>query len=619
MLKLYCLLLLAGSAQAQPCISVTASSPYLQNFETTNGGWVIGGTASDWAWGTPTKPLINGAASGSRCWITGGLTNSFYNLGESAWIMSPCFDLSTLQYPELRLKLFWETERLYDGTAFEYSLDDGASWTTLGDINSIPHCKGTNWYNTNTVFAGNFHSWSGNIQPEVNACVVGNGTGTWVIGRHILEEVAGAANVRFRFVFTAGTTCNNYDGFAMDDFAIVETSPDPVYFDNVVCISADEKQFFLSGNCPGLTLWDFGDPASGTANNSNVLNPIHKFSAPGRYTVTVRTATTTGFTKILTREVVVIGADTTINWPGRCDDIPNATITAVPTGANTPYTYLWNTSPPQTGQSINNVGPGNYSVKINAANACELTVNFNLSPDQKMRSNVVTSRANCYTDNGSIATNISGGTSPYTYTWSGGASGANPQNLAPGLYNVSVKDKTGCVLDINNIRVVVDTASLLVNLGEDVSICTGETIVLDAGSFDNYLWQDGSTGNSFSVTTGGTYIVKVSNNNGCTGSDTIQIPLDCSDLYFPGAFTPNADNLNDEFGALGTQVPYIRNYQLNIYDRAGQLIFSSQDPYYKWNGMYKAIASQAGTYVWAASYSLNGRKRFRKGSVILLR
>jgi len=61
-----------------PCVSfaqcaVTISNfPYNEDFETSNGNWVAGGTFSDWEWGTPSKPVINAAGSGSRCWIAGG-------------------------------------------------------------------------------------------------------------------------------------------------------------------------------------------------------------------------------------------------------------------------------------------------------------------------------------------------------------------------------------------------------------------------------------------------------------------------------------------------------------------------------------------------------------------
>ena len=67
------MLCIAQNTVAQ-CASPIATFPYNEDFEITNGAWTPGGTGSDWAWGTPTKPVITGAGSGTKCWVIGGLT-----------------------------------------------------------------------------------------------------------------------------------------------------------------------------------------------------------------------------------------------------------------------------------------------------------------------------------------------------------------------------------------------------------------------------------------------------------------------------------------------------------------------------------------------------------------
>ena len=50
--------------------------PFNENFESSNGNWTTGARiSSDWAWGIPSKPVINTAASGLKCWMTGELKN----------------------------------------------------------------------------------------------------------------------------------------------------------------------------------------------------------------------------------------------------------------------------------------------------------------------------------------------------------------------------------------------------------------------------------------------------------------------------------------------------------------------------------------------------------------
>ena len=93
------ILLLAGvSAAWGQCPVTIASFPYNQGFE-AGPSWAAGGASSDWAWGAPSKPAINGAGGGNNAWVVGGLTGSFYNYGEQSWLEGPCFDFSALPYP----------------------------------------------------------------------------------------------------------------------------------------------------------------------------------------------------------------------------------------------------------------------------------------------------------------------------------------------------------------------------------------------------------------------------------------------------------------------------------------------------------------------------------------
>ena len=81
------------------CTSAIAGFPYTEDFEATNGGWLPGGTASQWSWGTPAKPVISSAASGQRCWITGTLTQSAYSNNQNSTLTSPCWWRQALLFP----------------------------------------------------------------------------------------------------------------------------------------------------------------------------------------------------------------------------------------------------------------------------------------------------------------------------------------------------------------------------------------------------------------------------------------------------------------------------------------------------------------------------------------
>ncbi len=606
-------------AFSQPCTGAINSFPYNEGFETTDGNWLAGGTASDWDWGTPAKAVINAAGGGNRSWMVGGLTGSSYNNGENSFLMSPCFNFSTLVYPQISFKVFWETERRFDGASFQYSIDGGTSWTTLGSDNSNSNCDGENWFNANGItYLGNTVGWSGNVQSNSGSCLGGSGSGAWLTAKHTLRMLSGQVNVRFRFTFGAGTTCNAYDGFAVDDILIQEAPANTASITSS-CIDHREVSFTAVSTCAISYAWNFDDLGSGVRNTSTLANPSHRFPSAGTYLVTLVTTFASGPPVTSTKEVVMLGLSSTFNWPGRCTGAADATLGIVGSGSSTPYFYSWNTTPPQNTPTITNVGPGNYTVIVSSLNACNTQGAFELDNPTPIIINTTITAASCAANNGSISSNVTGGTAPYLYSWSNGAgNAASIQNLAAGNYSLEVRDTRGCSTNVANIIVPRQIAGLPVNLGPDATLCTGESLVINAGFVGSYIWQDGSTNASYTITTGGQYYVSVTDVAGCTGSDTINVKVDCSDIYFPNAFTPNGDTRNDFFGPLGN-LAGITAYTMAVYNRYGQRIFTSNDPFKKWDGRQQGEKPNTGSFVWVADYIFKGKKQHQKGNVTLIR
>src|SRR4029450_13687250 len=114
------------------------------------------------------------------------------------------------------------------------------------------------------------------------------------------------------------------------------------------------------------------------------------------------------------------------------------------------------------------------------------------------------------------------------------------------------------------------------DIGRDAYLCGTDPLTLQAPEgLASYLWQDGSTGNSYTTTQPGTYWVEITDDHNCVSRDTANVEAkDCGrNIYFPNAFTPGNDLLNDiyrpkVFGRL-TQ------FQMKIYDRIGRLVFES--------------------------------------------
>lgn len=610
------LTMISGEALCQ-CNGGISVFPYNENFEANSGSWLNGGTSSDWAWGTPSKPVITSAGGGNKCWIIGGLTGSSYHNGELSWLQSPCFDFSSLQNPQISFKIFWETEKKFDGASFEYSTDEGNSWSKLGSVNSAANCLGVNWFNNAAItYLGNTQGWSGNIQPNSGSCLGGSGSGSWLTAKHSLANLAGQPKVIFRFIFGAGTTCNDFDGFAIDDIYIGETPPNSAGF-SYTCGSNNLVSFTnASSLCADNFQWNFGDPASGVSNISSAENPSHTFSAPGTYTVSLSVHFPNNATASATKQITVLNAATS-STDVKCWGNANGQATVYVAGGNGNYTYTWNTSPAQTTPTISALIAGTYTVSVTSPGACAITATATVHQPAQLSDTLDIIPEKCGNHNGSVAAHVQGGVLPYNYHWSNGSSASSLQNLTAGNYFLNVTDANGCML--SSVAIVRnDLNQLNLFLGNDTTICPGETLMLNAGSFSSYQWQDGSVANTFAVTQTGNYSVKVTDAEGCFTTDAIHVTVDCSDIYFPTAFTPNHDGLNDEFGPAGN-LSIVKHYLLKIYSRWADVIFKTADPYKSWDGKIQGLGTNSGTFIWVAEYELLGKKRIQKGTLTLIR
>jgi gliding motility-associated-like protein len=606
------------------CSTTVNTFPYSEDFENSNGNWVTGGNASTWVWGTPNKPYIKTAGSGTKCWVNGGLTGGSYPNNESSWILSPCFDFSSLTNPYISFKIFWNTEKTYDGVTFQYSIDGGNSWAALGTYSDYIACPSSNWFNTSSVNTLGGSGWTGNTKTTAYSdagtnCGIGGGPNNWVTAQHSLAALAGKTNLRFRFLFGAGTKCNDFDGVGIDDIYINEAPATTADF-TYTCAANNTVAFttVTGTNCPKTYSWDFGDTASGSNNTSSSASPTHNFSSAGTYTVTEVITFSNGSTATVQKNITVLSVSTSITSTINCNGDATGAVTATVNGGNGSYNYSWNTNPVQTTASINNVKAGSYTVTVNATNACTVTSSITLTEPTAINTSIQTVKAKCGNNNGSITTTVSGGITPYAYQWNSGQTTASLNNIPSGNYTLNVTDNNGCINN-NTITLADTTIAVNVFLGNDTSFCPGNQLLLQPGSFNSYLWHDNTIASTYIVTKTGVYSVKVTDNNGCTGADTISVTVDCSDIYFPSGFTPNGDGRNDGFGPIGN-LAALKNYTLTVYGRWGEILFQSTDPYKKWMGINKGLQLEGGTYVWVSSYSLNGLPQvIQKGTISIIR
>lgn len=604
-------------ANAQCSYSIT-TYPYFENFEASDGGWFTGGTASDWTWGQPQKKVINQAFSGSKCWVTGGLTGSLYNNNELSYLQSPCFNLSSLINPYLTFKIFWETENIYDGGSMQYSIDSGKTFTILGSYADGQTCPYDNWFNTPTVTSLSYVGWSGNVQTT-SACNggTGGGLGKWASVKHDLQFLARQTHVIFRFTFAAGSQCNNYDGFAIDDISIGEQPINNATF-TYTCSVNRYVQFNANDVvCPSTYLWDFGEPISGASNVATAQSPSHNYAVPGSYNITLTINNPSLGLVSSTQTVNVIDVSTSIIQNLVCYGDKNGIANVTVAGPTNTYYYLWNSIPTQTTPTASNLPAGTYTVTISASNTClsQATVTLTQPTALLITTNIINPIC---TTKGSIALTTMGGTPNYNFTWQPNITNTNTAtNLAAGKYHIVINDGNNCI-DSVTVTIVNLPNTLVVNLGKDTAFCPGETLVLNPGTYATYTWQDQSHNAIYNASITGNYYVTVGDKNGCTASDSVFVTVNCDDVFFPTAFTPNGDGRNDEFGPIG-KLQTLQDYSFQVFDRYGQVVFATTNPFKKWNGKANGIL-QTGIYVWYANYSILTRKNvFQKGTVMIVR
>ena len=279
--------------------------------------------------------------------------------------------------------------------------------------------------------------------------------------------------------------------------------------------------------CAGLPLGSAEATASGGAtpytfawSNGADTRMIDRLQA-GTYTVTVTdnngdtaTASTT-LTEPPKLEVTLLTDECQLPTP----------ITANASGGTGSYRYLWTTG--DETQTIQVEEPGKYCVTVTDENLCGRVacIEINANPPNI---SLVVNDITCPGDmDGSIEAIVEGGTGNLTYSWSTGDTGTSLSGLGAGTYTLTVTDEEGCsdvasgtVDEPNPLTVVFDPES---------PQCPGDTTgsisgLVSGGTFPyQYLWNTGGTSLSLSNISAGTYVLTVTDANGCTLVDSMVV------------------------------------------------------------------------------------------------
>lgn len=228
-----------------------------------------------------------------------------------------------------------------------------------------------------------------------------------------------------------------------------------------------------------------------------------------------------------------------------------------------------------------------------------------------------------------------------SYSWDlglGTSTDPNPYYIynTPGTYDITlaITNADGCTnvftifayVNANPVPVASFVASpdevdLLFNPYADIinTSIGGTSFWYDFG--DNSFMTNANGQHRYNDT--GTYVVTqvVTNQFGCADTTTRNVIVKPSHtFYIPTAFTPNEDGLNETFKPKGYEID---NFSMKIFNRWGELVYSTTDIDAGWNGTYDGGAAEPGVYTWRIQYESKAMKsegrQVKEGSVTLLR
>lgn len=504
----------------------------------------------------------------------------------------------------------------FDGT-YTYLWSDGSIGETLSVSES-----GT--YSVTATDTGNGKSSSATTTVAVSNLPVVDLGGNYELAEGE-DRVLDAGNPGLTYAWSTGETSQQITVNSSGTFSVDVTNADGCVGTDEVVISSVNDVFAI----------ELGETKNICDGEEIVLNPNPTISqnysylwsnGAGTSTLTVSESGTYSVTvlddlgnektddvEVIVHElpIVDLGEDVTLY------DGETATLTPGDLGVGA--VYEWSTG--ESTQSITVTEENVYSVRVTTASSCTNTDDISVirKDGHKFSVDLGGDIEICAGDRVYLEASIdrSFGSEP-TYSWA--PSGETEKGIfveKTGKYCVEVTDPFGNV-EGDCVELTVNL-SPIVDLGEDLTVQTGDNVTLDAendGSF--YLWSTDDISQTIDVTQAGEYWVEVTNTTNCVGRDTVVVSFPEGDQFVGLAtgFSPNGDGENDILFVRGNN---IGSMNLIIYNRLGHKIFQSNRQDIGWDGTYRGQKQDMDVYVYFLQVTfLDGTSVQKRGNVTLL-
>ncbi|WP_226333214.1 PKD domain-containing protein [Echinicola marina] len=277
-------------------------------------------------------------------------------------------------------------------------------------------------------------------------------------------------------------------------------------------------------------------------------------------------------------------------------------------GGNGPYIYQWSHDDALSTNSAQGLEAGVYSVMVKDSKGCEVVhENIEITQPEQLQGEVVQIvGTSCYgKEDGTLRIQVSGGVAPYLIDNESAIFQSNEfylTGLAGGAQSFTITDANNCQVELP--IEIPSPEPVLVDMEVVRKSCPGEStgILLAVPSGGNgpfsFTWDyDQSTEAQIEGLPKGDYSVSVLDRNGCVSLGTAEMPEAAPIVRMPTGFDPTDDGEKSLFRPVSN---CNLNYELSVYNRWGELIFTGTTP---WNGKVGDNYATTGTYTYLIEYA----------------
>lgn len=541
----------AGSPPAQPgAISgaTTMCAGILQSYSVTNDP-----TATGYTWSFPSG--WSGSSTTNSISATAGLTGTISVAASNSCGLSPYSTLNVTVNP-LPTPTFTNTGPVCSGSSLAIGANGATSYTIYGPVSFAQTSQSYTFTNILPANAGvytviatsaagctavAFTTVTVNSPPAQPSaisgpsvlCIGNNATysiatvpgatsyswnlpGGWTgsSATNIINTTAGSSgNVTVAAVNSCGAGLAQTKSVTVGGFTNASTTQT-----NSSCFASFNGKAVVTtvgGIGPFSYLWTPSSQTTPTLTNVGV----------GAYTVVVTDAancTISAVVNITQPTQLIINTNTMVNV--NCFGNATGSINTIASGGTPTYNYNWTSTSsvtPAPGPTANNLPAGGYTLSVIDGNGCSTSSVYIVTQPSSLTAISISTAGACSSPNGSATVVFSGGTAPYTYTWTSPLSQTTNSvtGVAAGNYTITCTDFKGCIL-MQPVTIPSGGNPTVTAITSSTLICVGQTATLTASGAATYSWNPSNSGSSIVVSpsVNTTYSVTGTTTAGCTGT-----------------------------------------------------------------------------------------------------